>query len=247
MMYVFDDSGGYKQTDFISIAGYVASDEKWGTFSDEWLALLRHHKIPYVHMRTLVPLQGPYKNLRWDVVHRNEVLLEFVELIKKHVLAGFAIALDAKHFRKLPNDADKVIGNPHHFCVARLLRLIRETLATVRMDEANTLVFDDSDEFSVPYHGIVRELRKQPEYKKIIGSVCFADDEIYNPLQAADVLAWESTKDLAQQLGGFASRPEYIELIGVNDPELHLPYISELYGLAALDDAYKKCKLAPSP
>jgi hypothetical protein len=32
---VLDDSGGYSQTEFICIAGYLATDEQWQTFSDE--------------------------------------------------------------------------------------------------------------------------------------------------------------------------------------------------------------------
>jgi hypothetical protein len=237
---VLDDSGGYSQTEFISIAGYVATDEQWGSFSDDWKALLVKHGIPCIHMRTLVPLKGAYRELGWDVTKRDAVLSEFIELIRKHVLAGFAIAFDAKHYRSMSADAKERIGNPHRFCLVRTIRLIQNTFARVGAEDAITLVFDDSEELSVMYHGNVRELRKDPKYKKLIGSVCFSDDEIYNPLQAADVLAWETTKDLSQKLGGFKSRPDYEKLLGLDQPPITLPYLYELYGAMALEDAYKK-------
>ncbi|MFZ1008904.1 MAG: DUF3800 domain-containing protein [Candidatus Sulfotelmatobacter sp.] len=241
MDFVFDDSGGYKESEFICIAGYVSSSEKFGALSDDWLALLIRHKLPYIHMRTFVPMQKPYKDLGWDASKRDVVLLEFIELIRKHTIAGFAVALDARYYRAMPKDTSRILGNPHAFCVARLIRLIRATLMGAGAEEPNTLIFDDAEEFSVMYHGVVRDLRKLPEYRKILASVCFADDEVYNPLQAADILAWESTKQLSQQAGGFKPRPEFSQLIALDDPNV-LPYISELYGQVALDDAYKKGK-----
>ena len=237
---VLDDSGGYNQTEFICIAGYVATDEQWGNFSDQWMALLAKHGIPCIHMRELVPLRGPYSELGWDIAKRNAVLDEFIELIRKHVLAAFAVAFDAKYYRSMTDVAKKELGNPHRFCLARIIRLIQQTFAKVGVTEALTLVFDDSEEFSVMHHGNVRELRKDPKYRKLIGSVCFSDDEIYNPLQAADVLAWETTKELSQKLGGFKSRPDFEKLMGLAQPVITLPYLWETYGAEALEDAYEK-------
>lgn len=239
--YVFDDSGGYSDTEFISIAGYAAQDEQWDSFMGEWETLLLRHGLPYMHMRELIPLQGPYKKLGWDYSKRDAVLAEFIALIKLRMACGFAVALDARYYRKMSKEAKELIGNPHRFCVIRLIGLIRKIMASIhRENDPITLVFDDSEEFSVMYHGIIRDLRKSPEYRKLIGSVCFTDDDIYTPLQAADILAWGTTKELSQKLGGFKSRKDFEDLVGIQQPEVQLPYKSEHYGPEALDDCFRK-------
>lgn len=199
---VFDDSGS-GNTNFICIAGYAALDDDWNLFGDEWAMCLAKHSLPYLHMKQFVPMREPYRNLGWDFAKRNEVLCEFAELIKRRAICGFAVAIDAAYYRKMDANFRKKLGDPRRFCVIRLIKMIVERFSKISsFDDHLSLVFDDSEEMSVEYHGIVRELRKQDEYKKLVGAVCFADDEAYNPLQAADLLAWETTKELCQRVGG---------------------------------------------
>jgi hypothetical protein len=237
---VFDDSGGV-DTSFLCIAGYAGLDDGWAALSDEWLMCLAKHNIPYVHMKYLIPMRRPYADLGWDFPKRNEVLCEFAEIVKRRAICGFAVAVDVAHWRAMESGAKKRIGDPRRFCVIRLIKMITERFSKIAgFDDHLTLFFDDSEEMSVEYHGIVKELRKLPEYKKIIGGVCFADDELYNPLQAADLLAWETTKELGQRLAGYASRREFKKLMGLEQPALAMPYMGKLYGPEALDDVAKK-------
>lgn len=54
------------------------------------------------------------------------------------------------------------------------------------------------------------------------------------------MLAWETTKELGQRLGGYASRPEFKKLMGLEQPTLAMPYMGELYGQEALDDVVRR-------
>ncbi|MGB7556504.1 MAG: DUF3800 domain-containing protein [Candidatus Korobacteraceae bacterium] len=233
---VFDDSGG-SDTSFICIAGYVALDTGWDLFIDEWFGCLTKHRLPFLHMKDFIPMRGPYKDFGWSVLKRNEVLVEFAEIIKRRAIVGFAVGLDAAHYRKMGPKFTREFGDPRRFCVIRLLRMIVDRFSNIGgLSEILTLVFDDSEEMSLDYHRVVRELRKQDEYKKLIGSVCFADDEVYNPLQGADLLAWETTKEFGQRAGGYSSRPEFVALMGLEQPQLAMPYQGEFYGPEAIEN-----------
>ena len=49
----------------------------------------------------------------------------------------------------------------------------------------------------------------------IWGKYLFSNAPLYAPLQAADLLAWESRKQLIQKIGGFDSTPRWKELFDV--------------------------------
>jgi hypothetical protein len=62
-------------------------------------------------------------------------------------------------------------------------------------------MFDDNREYAVKCYQMLDTIKEHnPAWKQRIGSICFADDEIYTPLQAADVAAWLSNSRLKAQM-----------------------------------------------
>ena len=54
-----------------------------------------------------------------------------------------------------------------------------------------TLVCDDSEEYSSECLKVYRRIRSlHPEVAARIGGICFQDDKVYPPLQAADLFAY---------------------------------------------------------
>jgi hypothetical protein len=52
------------------------------------------------------------------------------------------------------------------------------------------LTFDEDYEYSIETYKVISRLRKlRPELMKMIRAITFADDEVFSPLQAADILA----------------------------------------------------------
>jgi len=239
----FDDSGKFTDSDFVCLAGYIATDENWQGFSDEWGPLLLRHKIPYVHMKEMIALRGPYESLGWDAAHRDAVLLEFIDVIRRHVIGGFGIGVDAKYLRSMSKDARTVIGDPAMLCFQRILRRVVEKLDEVGYESSIAAVFDDCEEYSVRCYRMWSALRRvAPSLSKKVPSITFADDIVFWPLQAADVLAWETNKNLRQQAGKHKTRKQIERLMQSTEPEYGLDYQSELYDSETLDDLYAQIK-----
>jgi len=240
MGYAFlDDSGKFKDSDFVCLAGYLSDDDGWTQFSEKWGKLLIKHGIPYIHMKELISLRGPYENLGWTPAQRDDVVNDFIDVIRAHIQVGFGVAVDAKYFRSMCADAQKKIGDPAYFCLHRILYLIIKKLKSVGYQPSVTITFDDCEEFSVRCYRIWSKLRKiVPDVHDYVPSISFADDQKFWPLQAADILAWVTNKSLKQRAGNFPPPASVERIIKAPEEGYGLEYESELWDKKGLEFLY---------
>jgi hypothetical protein len=78
-----------------------------------------------------------------------------------------------------------------------------------------------------------------PAMHKRIPSITFADDKHFFPLQAADILAWETNKSLRQQVGNLPVRGTLTRLLSDTEPGFNLDYTGEAWNEAALDKLHQ--------
>jgi len=100
-----DESGKFADSDFVCMAGYISDDEGWTQFFEKWRKLLLRPEIPYIHMKEMISIRGPYKDLGWTSEQRDGILNEFIDVIRDHIQAGFGVAVDAKYLRSMNADA----------------------------------------------------------------------------------------------------------------------------------------------
>ncbi len=230
----FDDSG--KESDpsnrFVCMAGYLAlGDSYWNIFAQGWNHLLLKHGITWVHMKEMIPLQGEYSGLGWDTTKRDAVLKEFISVIKFSQLIGFGVGLDAEAWRTLvPKDVTKREGDAQVFCLTRILRMIVERMKKSVPRDYAALHFD-SDESFVParFRRFRKVIDRVPDGPQYLGSITFTDPKLYAPLQSADLLAWETRKELMQKTGGFESTDRFKELFRMLPLGDFPDYTSELW------------------
>jgi hypothetical protein len=226
----FDESGKLADSDFVCIAGYIAGDEDWNKFCEKWGSLLGRHKIPYIHMREMIALSGPYQAKGWTHKERDEVLTEFIDVIREHIWGGFGVAVNAKYLRSMGKDAMKRIGDPQIFCFQRIISRVLLRLEEVGYQPVISAIFDDSEAYSVRCYRTWSKLRRMvPAMHKRIPSITFADDKHFFPLQAADILAWETNKSLRQQVGNLPVRGTLTRLLSDTEPGFNLDYTGEAW------------------
>src|ERR1019366_4562407 len=87
----------------------------------------------------------------WRGKNKVEGLKDFVKVIRKHVLLGFAVAVDANYYRAMPIEKRKLLGekNPRDFTFHQLLRLVGDDLHELNMADWLALHFDYEEGFSV--------------------------------------------------------------------------------------------------
>jgi hypothetical protein len=237
----FDESGSQAGSDYICLCGYIAEDENWQMFCQEWGKQLRLDDIPYVHVANLMSRMGVYKSKTWTDGERDDLLSRYINIIRSNALAGFAIGFDAKHFRTMPSQTRQDTGDAHMFCFIRMMRNIVETLRGWSYEPSISIVFDDHQRYSPLYYSRWSELRaKHPDMKKRIASITFADDEVFYPLQGADILCWLSNR----HLHGMSKNAPVSRHLGevLQDPVqgFAFRYVQEFWDKNELDDKLPK-------
>jgi hypothetical protein len=62
----FDESRSSREGGFVSIAGFVATEERWAAFDAAWNAALAKHRVPYLHTTDLANFKRIYKGWTAD-------------------------------------------------------------------------------------------------------------------------------------------------------------------------------------
>jgi hypothetical protein len=143
-----------------------------------------------------------------DSVAADQIMQPFIEVIRNNTLAGFSIGVDGRYLREKSKAAGQVI-DPTLFAVHRLLRAMRnyctEWAARPDVPPWTAIVFDEDEEYSLSVYRTISRLRKLfPEVKELIAAISFADDEVYAPLQASDVLANLTTRYMRDRMAAEA-------------------------------------------
>jgi hypothetical protein len=184
----FDESGKFADSDFVCLCGFLSGDT-WDGFCREWKEQLIRYGFPSIHM----------SKMDWRDKQKAESLKDFVKVIRQHLILGFAVTVDAKYYRAMPVPKQKLLGekDPRDFTFHQLLRLIRDDLHERGMDDWLALHFDYEEGFSVECLQSLIKLRSRHDFiKKLVRSIGFADDEMFYPLQAADLFAYGHKRSL---------------------------------------------------
>lgn len=213
----FDDSGKESDLDnrIVCIAGYIAGEGMhWDAFSQGWRHQLLRHGISWLHMKDFMLDRGEYKTLRWDWPKKKEVLDDFIAVIKVSQIVGFAVAVDADAWRKIPKELTRREGDAQQFCFIRLMAMIIERMKRVLPQDIVSMCFDCDKGFTpVRFQRFLQIRDSDPLARQYFQSFSISEPRIFTPLQAADLLAWETRKELLRRLGGYESRPEVAHIL----------------------------------
>ena len=75
----------------MTIAGYVAHEEQWGRFEQDWRALLNRESFSHFHMTDFENRQGQFKG--WGQERRIQVIGDLIAIIKSNFLVPVSASL----------------------------------------------------------------------------------------------------------------------------------------------------------
>jgi hypothetical protein len=210
-----DDSGkeSWTQETYVCIAGYLGTQNLWDQFMTEWETMRLKNNISEIHMKKLIPLQGEYKKLNWDINKRDAVLLECIDIIKRSNIIPFGTVVDIKAWKKITSNK-KRLYKVQSLCLTLLMTAVMLYMIKIVPNDLIHIVFDTDHEFSKARLDIFFSIREEvPQMRHFLSSITFADRKIYRPLQAADFLAWVLRKVFVQKARGYKSPIKYQALI----------------------------------
>lgn len=188
----FDDSGR-NDPPIITFAGWVAPDEVWETFCDDWVAALaKPPSVTHFRMVDLHHRQGPFSG--WSKAQRNSKLSLLAGVVADHNLTGIAIVMQhADHQAAIRGKISTLHDNPY---ALMLFSSVKEVvLHPMFADKAEQFqfVFDNDlhnkNVLSEVYDSVLPFLPSAIS-SRLSGRPTHRDDKTEPPLQAADMLAW---------------------------------------------------------
>lgn len=192
-----DESGKFKDKDVICLTGIITTVQNWRVITGEWNRVLALHKIAYLHAKELKRWDGIYAGKKdlWGASGRDAVFADFAKVVhfsmseKRGI--GLSVSVDSATWRSLTSEQQRNVGEPS--LAAFELFLAGMLYLGLQMFPPGFdigLVCDDDQEMAIPTYKLLAKAKlANPEAKKRVNSLCFANDEAYPPLQMADLLA----------------------------------------------------------
>lgn len=229
----FDDSG--KESDskngIVCAAGYIAAGMSiWNGFHEVWKNRLMTHNMEWLHMKDFMCDDSKeYRHLKLDWGKKKPILEGFSAAIKMSQLVGFAVGLDAHAWRKLPKEIIRENGTAQEFCFLRLLRLVFDRMKVSAPRDQASIMFDCDREYTpARFQRYIRVRDKIEGAANVLVAFTIGEPRAFLPLQAADLLAWETRSELVRRSKGLDSRPEFQHLMMVL-PGFPTDYTSEFW------------------
>jgi hypothetical protein len=209
-----DNSGWDGASPVFVMAGYVAPEAHWESFSDDWQAVLdleTPRKLGPFKMNEAYRRHVPESQFYgWTEEQRDARLVELVKVINKHAMHGIVSVIPVEPYLKLfkgkfkPTALDRPYFLSFFGVLAELLKLTRDLKLDDRIDfyfeeeggESKSLIQDQYD---------LCMSMAPAEIKNLVGGPpSFKKDEDLRPLQAADMYAWLVRRYYVDQHSGKA-------------------------------------------
>lgn len=251
----FDESYTHAPDPLVyTVAGYVSTEIEWKKFRKEWRRLLARENIEYFHMVDFQACKLPYGD--WSKEKRVGFLKSLHATIHRRVMRSFATTVNIDDFESLTPEQKEVLGNPHVFAVVSCMKMIGFWTARNVMYEPIAYVFEQGSKYDKHLQRrFNKELREEDRNFFRIGSIALADkipapmdNRPATPLQAADILAYETTKEVVRRLTPVNPRAvrESIKNLGRIEIDQWL-YCEKLSLIASYEDALRRRRAYPDP
>ena len=197
-----DESGKFKDKRVVSFCGFVSPLARVREFEEDWNGLLRDFELQCLTMKRALRRKIPFSpnTEAKSAEERNKAFVPFIECIRKHFEMGVAITVDVDAYKKWSPQAKRRVGgsdDPHYFA---FLCAVTGASKYIKQDDKFSLVCDDDKATAMNCYRLYSRVKTvNPELKRKLVSITFADDDVFVPLQAADLLASLCRLEAARQ------------------------------------------------
>ena len=193
---------GPEKSRIISVAGFVAPQDVWETFSDRWWAIIRNptHSSPLTrfHAFDCVHQRGEFEN--WKFAERLGLWGDLAGLLIDSDLVAVHAVLVLEHFDELEQRVKDRIGSAYHLPVEGVMQFgigfVRESCPS----EEIGFVFDVENQpvASISQQRYLNYLN-DPNWNRCLAAVAQSSRKKWAPLQAADTLAYGGDRHYLQR------------------------------------------------
>lgn len=200
-----DESGKKDNSSHVAFCGFLGIGDQWGKLLQAWRAERLRLQVPPIHVSAMLhptakngwlPVSNEYGD-QWPNKCQ-EILDGFSAIIEEQKLVCFGTVIDVKAFQSLnlPILHERTTGDPHYLAFeSTVIGALQKVLWGDPSSGTMGLIMDDDQEKAMSCYHLYRMIRDHnPQAKERLSGICFASDDLYPGIQAADMLAHESRR-----------------------------------------------------
>lgn len=213
-----DDSGSGGDSPWYVLAGYVGTIDGWNSFDHQWRAVLdQEPRVSYFkgdrfddHWRSVLKPEAQIsyfksseaESLRPDGLWRGISKAQRDSKIDDLIAVIQRCARNAVYIRVKQRDYDAVVkgvvppkwDNPYFFLFAGIITSAVAVEKLYGDGEPIEFIFDNNERVENPSRTLYGQMKEMPYFTGRIANVLYRDDKQFTPLQAADLLAWQTRR-----------------------------------------------------
>jgi hypothetical protein len=190
-----DESGTHDGSPVMTVAGYIARPKVWRDWTRRWGRALGPIRV--YHAVDAQNLAGEFRG--WTPEEVAKMVKKLLPIIAETKgVGGFAVGMDLRVFEQAVHgreDLRKVFGTPYIACFHQAVRLVHNVLNQTGYNERIAFIHETNN-FETEALKAFGWIKKNNLQNDRMMSLTFAGKQDYPPLQAADILAYESNKRL---------------------------------------------------
>jgi len=201
-----DASGVEHQGRVLTVGGFVANYEQWMRFEREWNLVLEEFGVKYFRMAEFAHSTGQYSEWKGKEDRRRSFLKKLTSVIRIRVRRSFGLALLLDDYNAVNADFElsERLGHPFPLAGVTCVNMIGAWAENASVKTPILFTFEKGDS----HRGeLIEQLDKHFHLLPNFGT-----KTQYNPLQAADFVAWELRK-LAVDYLAIKDEPPEVKLI----------------------------------
>lgn len=208
----FDESIAHVGAPILCVAGYLIGSEDAKRLSAEWTRALAKRGLPYFRMSACAHGNKPFDRLSRD--DRVALGRSMIECIKRRTILGLAVSVNLADFERLMPQ-HPLIGTPYTFCAQVIIGGVANWIREQRYEGKVAYFFEAGHASGPEADGLMRKIFHDPELKLSCryGGHSFVEKIEAPPVQAADLLAWQSYTDLRHQSENRPRRKDFESLL----------------------------------
>lgn len=196
----FDESGTHVTSSALVVAGYIAPADQWERLAADWRAWLNKFSVRAFHMTDWENRQGEFKD--WNNCKRHDLFNRLVGILKLRFHHGFSAATIISHYSDFADEFARrspMAVSPYTFCVLQCFWFVGAWADRYRHPEPIQYVFEDGAGHAAELDVLCRQIEESDDRRRRFrfGGLSRAGKRDSPSLQAADILAYETWKEMA--------------------------------------------------
>lgn len=199
-----DDSADHGRKTIFSVGGFVGESEAWFEFGRHWDRALKRVGVDYFRTYDCVNLEGEFQRKLVDVhglttarVIADALLSELKQIISTSDIHAYSLGVLMEDYRKVLGEPDGAfVLNPDPFVSShyQFIGLVLADFLKAPGFLVCAFLYDETSNAKLMQSGWESYKDANPNWARHAATLAPLDDKTNTPIQAADLLAYTTTK-----------------------------------------------------